>query len=227
MTIAYARSTWWRRREWYATGLRNIPLAVLHSESGCTISRDVLLLVLENFGCAEFSGLLFDNGSTQTYHIAHWRTLIRNHSCQSNAIISVLLRCPEVPESAFGTYSTWRRGYYQHGSHSGLVSLAQRATDTDTLMRDFVSGTKVCRYNWHSAGSLGFPFPMLKYRYIFPIKYTEAILSNRFEISKILIAVLKIPCVIYYNFRHTFVSYTFSLWVTDGEWYSLLCLQVQ
>ena len=68
---------------------------------------------------------------------------------------------------------------------------------------------------------------MLKYRYIFPIKYTEAILSNRFEISKILIAVLKIPCVIYYNFRHTFVSYTFSLWVTDGEWYSLLCLQVQ
>jgi len=27
--------------------------------------------------------------------------------------------------------------------------------------------TKVCRYNWHSAGSLGRPFPALKYKYIF------------------------------------------------------------
>ena len=38
--------------------------------------------------------------------------------------------------------------------------------------------TKVCRYNWHSAGSLDWPFTMLKYEYIFQIKYTEAILSN-------------------------------------------------
>jgi len=31
--------------------------------------------------------------------------------------------------------------------------------------RDNVTyGTKVCRYNWHSAGSLGWPFPMLKYK---------------------------------------------------------------
>ena len=29
-----------------------------------------------------------------------------------------------------------------------------------------------------SAGSLGWPFPMLKYKYIFQIKYTEATLSN-------------------------------------------------
>jgi len=56
-------------------------------------------------------------------------------------------------------------------------------------------GTKVCRCNWHIAGSLGWPFPMLKYKYIFQIKYTEAILSNSsrkllwFEISKMLIAV--------------------------------------
>ena len=28
-------------------------------------------------------------------------------------------------------------------------------------------GTKVCRCNWHSAGSLGWPFPMLKYKYIY------------------------------------------------------------
>jgi len=39
-------------------------------------------------------------------------------------------------------------------------------------------GTKVCRYSWHSAGSLGWPFPKLRYKYIFQIKYTEALLSN-------------------------------------------------
>ena len=58
-------------------------------------------------------------------------------------------------------------------------------------------GTKVCRYNWHSAGSLSWPFPIPKYKYIFLIKYTEAILSNGtrtllwFEINKMLIAVEK------------------------------------
>jgi len=25
-----------------------------------------------------------------------------------------------------------------------------------------VMETKLCRYNWHSAGSLGWPFPMMK-----------------------------------------------------------------
>ena len=51
-------------------------------------------------------------------------------------------------------------------------------------------GTKACRYNWHSAGSLGLPFPALKYRCILRIKYTKAILSDGtqkllwFEITK-------------------------------------------
>jgi len=36
-------------------------------------------------------------------------------------------------------------------------------------------GTKVRRYNWRSAGSLGWPFPTLKYKCIFQRKYTEAI----------------------------------------------------
>ena len=31
-------------------------------------------------------------------------------------------------------------------------------------------GTKVCRYIWHSAGSLHWPFPMLIYKYIFQTK---------------------------------------------------------
>ena len=44
---------------------------------------------------------------------------------------------------------------------------------------------------------MGWPFPTLKYKYIIQIKYTEAILLNstrkllRFEITKMLIAVLK------------------------------------
>jgi len=56
---------------------------------------------------------------------------------------------------------------------------------------------------------------MLKYKYIFQIKYTEAILSNStrkllwFEISKMVIAVLKINLLcFYYNFRYTFVPYS-------------------
>ena len=36
-----------------------------------------------------------------------------------------------------------------------------------TSLSPYVQGTKVCRYNWHSAGTLGWPFPMLKYKYIF------------------------------------------------------------
>jgi len=51
--------------------------------------------------------------------------------------------------------------------------------------------TKVRRYNWHNADSLGWPFLMLKYKYIFQIKYTEAIFDKLlwFEITKMLIAV--------------------------------------
>jgi len=70
-------------------------------------------------------------------------------------------------------------------------------------------GTKVCRYNWHSAGFLAcWRSPMLKSKYIFHIKYTEAISSNstrklsRFEITEMPIAVWKnkfIVCVIYYD----------------------------
>jgi len=48
---------------------------------------------------------------------------------------------------------------------------------TDPLISEWE--TKVCRYNWHSTGSRGWPFPMLKYKiYICQIKYTEAILST-------------------------------------------------
>ena len=57
--------------------------------------------------------------------------------------------------------------------------------------------------------------PMLKYKYVFEIKYAEAILSNSprkllwFETTKMLIAVQekKTYCVIYYNFRHSLIPY--------------------
>jgi len=47
------------------------------------------------------------------------------------------------------------------------------------------------------ADTIGWPFPMLKYKYIFQVKYMEAILSNStqkllwFKITKMLTAVLK------------------------------------
>jgi len=38
---------------------------------------------------------------------------------------------------------------------------------TDALDIYEAQGTKVCRYNWHSAGFLGWPFQMLKYKIYF------------------------------------------------------------
>ena len=58
----------------------------------------------------------------------------------------------------------------------------------------------------------GLAIPVLKYKYIFLIKYTEAILSDstrkllRFEISKMLIAVLKHNFIVL--FIIIFVPYT-------------------
>jgi len=71
-----------------------------------------------------------------------------------------------------------------------------------------------CRYNWHSASSLDWPFPMLKYSHIFQVKHTEAVLLNntwkllRFEVTEMPIEVYeKNYRVIYCDFRHTFVPY--------------------
>jgi len=54
-----------------------------------------------------------------------------------------------------------------------------------------------------------------KYKYIFQIKYTEALLSNstrkllRFEITKVLLQFKKLfYCVIYYNLRHIFAPHS-------------------
>jgi len=67
----------------------------------------------------------------------------------------------------------------------------------------------VCRYYWHSAGSLSWPFPVLKYEYIFQIKYTEAIFSNstrkllRFKIIRTPIA-LKNEFIVSFSFSAHF-----------------------
>jgi len=58
-------------------------------------------------------------------------------------------------------------------------------------------GTKVCRYNWHSVGSRGWPFAALKYKCIFRnktcgsnfIKRHSETVTVFFEITKMLIAV--------------------------------------
>jgi len=65
------------------------------------------------------------------------------------------------------------------------------------IQYQLVAGNERVPIQLQSAGSLGWPFPTLKCKHISEIKYTETILSNctrkllRFDISKILIAVLK------------------------------------
>jgi len=67
----------------------------------------------------------------------------------------------------------------------------------DETSEDIEDRERKCRYNWQTAGSLGWPVPLLKCKYIFELKYTDAILSSStlkllwFEITKMLIAVIK------------------------------------
>ena len=77
------------------------------------------------------------------------------------------------------------------------------------LDRTLSQGTKVRRYNWHSAGSLGWP-------YIFQTKYTEPVLSNNtrrplwFEITEMLIAVQEKKLVV--SFIVIFGTFVCILW---------------
>jgi len=48
-------------------------------------------------------------------------------------------------------------------------------TSINSNLKHRLYGTKVCRCSWHSAGSLGWPLPVLKYKYLFRLKYTKAI----------------------------------------------------
>jgi len=74
-------------------------------------------------------------------------------------------------------------------------------TDQHTCLRPATNSpyeTKLCRHNWHSAGSLGLASSNAKIQiYIFQMKYTEATVSNStrkllwFEITKMPIALKK------------------------------------
>ena len=71
-----------------------------------------------------------------------------------------------------------------------LDAVKTTRTRTDEAIRNERVPTQPAQW-----ASLGWPFPARKYKYIFQIKYTEAILSNStrkllsFEIAKMLIAV--------------------------------------
>ena len=63
---------------------------------------------------------------------------------------------------------------------------------------------------------MGWPFSVLKYKYFFQIKCTEAISSKFIQQHSEAVmvrnyqnadSIKKIYCVIYYNFLHTFVPY--------------------
>jgi len=73
----------------------------------------------------------------------------------------------------------------------------------------------LCRYNWHSAGFLGWPFPMLIGDYIFQTKiYGSNFIKQHSEIVMVQncqnadCSFTKI--VVYYNVRHTLYSSLFT-----------------
>ena len=84
-------------------------------------------------------------------------------------------------------------------------------------------GRKVCRHNLYSAGSLGWPFPMLKYKYIVQTKYSETILSNStrkllwFEISKMMTAVKNKFIVLFVIIFGTLSSPTADSFTVDQQ----------
>jgi len=73
-------------------------------------------------------------------------------------------------------------------------------------------GTEVCRYNWHSAGSLGWPFPMLKYKRTFLKIYGSNFIKQHSETVVVwnyqnADCSLKNKCIVSFivTFRHTLV----------------------
>jgi len=91
-----------------------------------------------------------------------------------------------------------RSDRYDVNMSTNVENRQQQSCARFALCINKIWNSKVRRYNWHSAGSLGLPSPMLKYKYIFLVEYTEAFYSNStqklfwFEITKTLIAVIKI-----------------------------------
>jgi len=85
----------------------------------------------------------------------------------------------QPPSSGLATSLVFKYDFIPNFLLSRLLDLSNVAVSVE-------QGTKVCRYNWHSAGFLGWPFPVLKYKYSFQIKYTEAIFTARCYASAVL-----------------------------------------
>jgi len=88
----------------------------------------------------------------------------------------------------------------------------------------------VCRYNWHSAGSRGWPFRTLDYKYIFQIQHTETILSNSarellwLEIANMLIAALNNKFIV--SFIIIFGTLSFPIRTTEAHHIIIISITV-
>ena len=104
--------------------------------------------------------------------------------------------------------SNCRRKESKWSANSSWVRLSAHVSDT--------GNERVCRYNWHSAGSMGWPFSVLKCKYVSQIKYTETILSNStgkllwFEITKMLIAFKKNKFIVLFIIISGTLSFSIS-----------------
>jgi len=57
---------------------------------------------------------------------------------------------------------------------------SNRSVTRSAQIHYIVYGTKVCRHNWHSAGSLGWPFSILKYKYTVSQKTRHLTFAHNF-----------------------------------------------
>jgi len=79
-------------------------------------------------------------------------------------------------------YQSWELRPRAAANHVQLTVTAA-VVDLQIQIKVRLQGTKVRRYNWHSAGSLGWPFSVLKYTYRVGHRLITIILShlNRFK----------------------------------------------
>ena len=117
---------------------------------------------------AKFGGLalLLDTDNIIIGHQKHDRSWRARHQVaigmlRQRSSLSVVL----IAQAELYSLIHYSQNYSEHVHFNRSVNL-HRTTDQLQYEQSH-SGTKVCRYNWHSAGSRGWPFPMLKYKYIF------------------------------------------------------------
>jgi len=131
-----------------------------------------------------------------------------------------VMLCTRLTASLHSCFLSWRHCVHLYLSQNSFFRL-----------QHYTSLSKIW---WHRerkcadtiACSLGWPFAVLKYKYIFQIKYTEAILSTStrellwFEITKMLIAVFKITLLCYF-----FIIFGWGNGgnVTSVGWQVILC----